>query len=138
MYVNAPNGSCQSVLERAAPCGTSAVKICVVAIRQRDYKGLRGLFHDRGVMGLGVARTYGVYISSLAAGFGLRCLRLFIREPNMKLLQLLQTGLDIFSQSVKIFPLGEVLLGLAPLLTLYSLTWSGGAAANIGNVSCSN
>lgn len=56
----------------------AAVKICTVAIRQRDYTGLQGLFHNSGVIGMGVIHTYHVYLSSLSAGFGMSCLDLFI------------------------------------------------------------
>lgn len=61
---------------RAVGSGMAAVKICTAAIRQRDYRGLRGLFHDSTVIGTGVIHTYDVYISSISAGFGMNCLYL--------------------------------------------------------------
>lgn len=42
----------------------AAVKIYTAAIRQRDYAGLRGLFHNSGVIGSRVIYAYDVYISS--------------------------------------------------------------------------
>lgn len=42
--------------------GTAAVKISAVAIRQRDYTGLRGLFHNSRVITTGVIHTYDEYI----------------------------------------------------------------------------
>lgn len=62
----------------AVGSGMAAVKICTIAISQRDYTGLQGLFHDSGVIGMGVIHSYDVYISSLSAGFGMSCLHLFI------------------------------------------------------------
>lgn len=63
---------------RAVGSRMAAVKICTVAIRQRDYTGLQGLFRDSGVIGMGVLHTYHVYLSSRFAGFGKSCLYLFI------------------------------------------------------------
>ncbi len=58
---------------RAVGSGKAAVKIYTVAIRQRDYTGLQGLFHDSGVIGMGVIPTYDVYISFFSVGFGMSC-----------------------------------------------------------------
>lgn len=63
---------------RPAGSEIGAVKICTVAIRQKDYTGPPGFFHDSGVIGMGVIHTYDVYISSISAGFGMSCLYLFI------------------------------------------------------------
>ncbi len=65
---------------RAVGSGMAAVKICTAAIRQRDYRGLQGLFHDRGVIGMGVIHTYDVYKSSVSAGFEMSGLHFFISE----------------------------------------------------------
>lgn len=60
---------------RAVGSGMAAVKICTVAIHQRDYTGLEGFLHNSGVIGI---HTYNVYISPLSAGFGMSSLYLFI------------------------------------------------------------
>lgn len=70
MYVNALMAPASRSWNRTLGSG-----ICAVAIRQRDYTGLWGLFHNSRIIATGLIRTYD---ESLSAGFGASSLSLFI------------------------------------------------------------
>lgn len=126
--------------KEAVGCGMAAVKICTVAIRQKDYTRLQGLFHKSRVIGLGAVCTYDIYIYIISYCWIWNELPPLIHKLNMKLFQSLERS-GYCLQSVPILwdeylRWGTVQKGKA--IDLCRLTWGRRTTVNIDYISDSN